>query len=198
MRYAADHKARTRARILEAAARQVRERGPEAIAVGEVMAAAGLTHGAFYAHFPSKTVLVAEAVSTMFGAERSARTRLAEALAEEDADMRAALRAFLADYLSPRHRDRPERGCPLPALAAEIARDQGAAHDAFAAGTARLTQRIEQALARIGTHDSTAQARTVMAQIVGTVALARALGRGPESDAMLHDNLEALTERLEL
>lgn len=198
MRYAAEHKSQTRARILEAAAWQVRERGPEAIAVGEVMAAAGLTHGAFYAHFPSKTALVAEAVSTMFGTDSSARTRLGEALADEDADMCAALLAFLSDYLSPRHRDRPERGCPLPALAAEMARGGGAARDSFAAGTARIAGRIEAALTRIGRADPAAEARTVVAQLVGSVALSRALGPGTESDAMLRDNFDGLVKRLGL
>ena len=198
MRYAPEHKSRSRARIVEAAALQVAGKGPEGVAVGEVMAAAGLTHGAFYAHFPSKSALVAEAVETMFTAAQPARNRLAEALADESADMRAALRAFLADYLSPRHRDGAERGCPLPALAVDMARGGGAARDRFAAGVTRITGRIEAALSRMGREGSATEARTVVAQIVGAVTLARAMGTSADSDAILSDNFDALIDRLAL
>lgn len=198
MRYAADHKSQSRQRILAAASRQLRGKGPGSIAVGQVTAEAGLTHGAFYAHFPSKKVLVAEAIESMFETAQPARGRLAEALADEHSDMRAALRAFLGDYLSPRHRDGAERGCPLPALAADMARSDGAPRERFAAGMARIITRIEAALARIGTDRPGAEASTIVAQMVGAVAVARALGAGPRSDAILRDSLAALIERYAL
>jgi TetR/AcrR family transcriptional repressor of nem operon len=67
MRYTSDHKHETRTKILNAAARVLREQGPDRLAIGEVMASVGLTHGGFYAHFPSKDALVEEALATMFG-----------------------------------------------------------------------------------------------------------------------------------
>ena len=48
---------------MKEASRQFRERGFENVSVGEVMKAAGLTHGAFYAHFGSKEELKAAAVA---------------------------------------------------------------------------------------------------------------------------------------
>ena len=198
MRYASEHKARSRERILEAAARQLRSRGPDNVGVAEVMADAGLTHGAFYAHFESKGALVAAAVETMFGTAQRAPGRLSQALADESADIRAAMRAFLEEYLSQRHRDGPERGCPLPALATDLARSGGPARDSFAAGATQVTRRVEAALARLGHDHPGAEARTVVAQMVGAVALARAMGTGPDSDAWLRENLDGLVARLSL
>jgi TetR/AcrR family transcriptional repressor of nem operon len=198
IRYDAQHKARSRELILKAAARQLRERGPGNVAVAEVMSAAGLTHGAFYAHFASKGALVAEAVETMFRDARHRTPGLADASTDDPGEARAALRAYLANYLSSGHRDRPERGCPLPALAADMARETGLARHSFSTGLTQLVGRLETALARIGREDPAAEARTVTAQIVGAVALARALGKGLEADAMLRDTLDMLVARLEL
>lgn len=191
MRYGQDHKAESRSRILDAAAQQIRAKGPEKVAVTDVMASAGLTHGGFYAHFPSKKALVAEAVDAMF-AEGQRRTN---ALADPATDIRAALRAHLTSYLSPEHRDGVERGCPLPSLAADIARGAGAAAPRFAAGLQRLTSRIEAALDRIGVPVPDAEANAVVAQMVGAVGLARAVGKGPQSDAILRDTLMNLLAR---
>ena len=54
MRYPAEQTAAKHERIVKEASRLFRERGFEDVTVGEVMKAAGLTHGAFYAHFGSK------------------------------------------------------------------------------------------------------------------------------------------------
>jgi TetR/AcrR family transcriptional repressor of nem operon len=195
MRYGLDHKAETRSRILDAAARQIRIKGPEKVAVTDVMASAGLTHGGFYAHFPSKKALVADAVDAMF-AEGQRRTKaLGDALADPATDIRAALRTHLTSYLSPEHRDGLERGCPLPSLAADIARGAGAAAPRFAAGLQRLTSRMEAALDRIGVAAPDAEANAVVAQMVGAVGLARAIGKGAQSDAILRDTLMNLLAR---
>ena len=68
MRYDANHKERTRALLLAEAAAAIRSKGPDRVAVSRIMAAAGLTHGGFYAHFPSKDDLIAQAVTCMFDA----------------------------------------------------------------------------------------------------------------------------------
>src|SRR5215470_16243318 len=63
MRYPADETAAKHERIVKEASRLFRERGFENVTVGEVMKAAGLTHGAFYAHFASKQELQEAAVA---------------------------------------------------------------------------------------------------------------------------------------
>ncbi len=62
MRYDENHKQETRARVLKVAAKALREKGPDKLGVAEVMQAAGLTHGGFYAHFPSKEAFLTESL----------------------------------------------------------------------------------------------------------------------------------------
>lgn len=198
MRYHADHKAGSKSRILKAAAQQIRARGPHKVSVAEVMSAAGLTHGAFYAHFESKDGLVAEAVSEMFTDAAERAGGLKDLYALEGDELRQALRAYLEGYLSFSHRDRPDRGCPLPTLAADIARTEGQTRLNFVAGMDRMTGRIEGALERLGRTNPEADAKATVAQMVGAVGLARSMGSGQRSDAILRDSLNAIIERLHL
>jgi TetR/AcrR family transcriptional regulator, transcriptional repressor for nem operon len=111
-----EQKERTHERILASAARLVRTRGISGARVADVMAAAGLTVGGFYAHFSSKEALVDEAL------RRSAsllRAHLFEKLDDKPKDARAEV--VLKRYLSTTHRDELERGCPFPAVISEIA-----------------------------------------------------------------------------
>ena len=62
MRYEKGHRDATRKRIIEVAAQQLRKNGVGANGVAGLMASAGLTHGGFYSHFPSKDALIKEAV----------------------------------------------------------------------------------------------------------------------------------------
>ncbi len=198
MRYGPDHKAQSRERILHAAARELRAKGPDGLGVADVMRGAGLTHGGFYAHFASKEALVAETLDSMFAEAAASSRRLDAALADSQADLRKALRGFLAGYLSPAHRDGSQPGCPLPALAGDMARGDVAARSKFERGLARTAGRIAAALTRLGIAEPEAAARAALAQLVGAVALARALGKGAESDAILHDALQALQHRFGL
>src|SRR5512146_922265 len=94
------HKARTHARILAVAARAVRERGVEGVSIAQIMQAADLTHGGFYAHFASKAALIAEIARE--GLAESRREFLAAA-AEASPD--APLREIIRRYVSRQHRD---------------------------------------------------------------------------------------------
>ena len=118
MRYPPGHKQVTRGRIVAAAGARFRSRGYAATGVDEVMHAAGLTPGGFYAHFPSKQALLTEALGLSAGAMQE--SLLAGLDAVEGAPL---LRAVVGRYLSRSHRDHAEVGCPLPSLAAEVARD---------------------------------------------------------------------------
>lgn len=189
MRYSNEHKAETRQRVLKEAAREIRAKGPGGVAVAGVMARAGLTHGGFYAHFASKDELVAEAVGTMFD-DAQKRTRNFES----DGEPRRWLRAYLDFYLSPAHRDNRERGCPLPSLSGDLAREHGAARARFGLGVDALANRIAEALRSLGYPDPDTDAAAVLAQLVGAVALARAVADPAQSDAILasaHANLIA-------
>jgi TetR/AcrR family transcriptional regulator, transcriptional repressor for nem operon len=114
MRYPAKETAARHERIVKEASRLFRERGFENVSVGEVMKAAGLTHGAFYAHFGSKQELEAAAVA--YGQRVSADR------ARGYGATKRGRRTFADRYLSVRHRDNPGDGCTMAALAQEVAR----------------------------------------------------------------------------
>ncbi|HTO99667.1 MAG TPA: helix-turn-helix domain-containing protein [Myxococcales bacterium] len=118
MRYPRDHKQQTRKRILAAASGRFRARGYAATGVDEVMSAAGLTPGGFYGHFRSKEELLREALGA---ALEQTRSGLLAGL--DGVEGPALLRAVVGRYLSRTHRDDPAGGCPVPALAAELARE---------------------------------------------------------------------------
>jgi TetR/AcrR family transcriptional repressor of nem operon len=117
MRYPAEQKAETREKILVAAARSFREHGSEMNGIGQVMKELGLTKGGFYRHFESKGDLYAAAVARAFEELGGRMVAVAEA-----APKGAELRAVIEHYLSARHLNAPGIGCPLAALASEIAR----------------------------------------------------------------------------
>lgn len=193
MRYSNEHKAETRRRVLKEAAQEIRAKGPEGVAVAGVMARAGLTHGGFYAHFESKDAMIADAIGTMFDDARERSDAI-----EQNADPRAALRAYVDFYLSPAHRDRRERGCPLPTLSGDLARSGGAQRERFGKGVEALTARLAKALGGIGVTDPHAEGSAMLAQMVGAVALARAVADPIQSDAILADARIGLIRRYRL
>src|SRR5437773_7338090 len=113
-RYGNDHKQATRRRIIAAAGRRLKRDGIEGSGIATLMADAGLTNGAFYAHFDSKEDLVATAVAEQL---REQRERFSV-----QPPGRAGLEQIVRGYLSVEHRDNPERGCPSAALLDEIGR----------------------------------------------------------------------------
>src|SRR4051812_43101418 len=98
MRYDTEHKQKTRATVVQAAAKAIRADGPDRVAVAAVMAEAGLTHGGFYAHFKSKDDLVAAAIAQMF-ADAGARLDH-ETAGREPAE---GLSSYVDFYLSKKH-----------------------------------------------------------------------------------------------
>lgn len=193
MRYSSDHKAETRERVLKEAANEIRAKGPDNVAVSGVMARAGLTHGGFYAHFPSKDALVKEAIGTMFADARARSDKI-----DADGDPRDVLRAYIDFYLSPAHRDRRDRGCPLPTLSGDFARSQPETRERFGAGVVGIATRLAAPLAKLGYADPDAEAHALLAQLVGGVALARAVGDAALSDALLADTNASIVRRYSL
>lgn len=117
VRYPAEQKAQTREKILAAAARKFREHGSERHGIGRVMKELSLTKGGFYRHFKSKGDLYGAAVARAFEEQSDRLIAVAKA-----APKGAELRTVIEHYLSAKHLDAPGNGCPLAALAPEIAR----------------------------------------------------------------------------
>jgi TetR/AcrR family transcriptional repressor of nem operon len=165
---------------LHQASELFRRGGIERVGVADITRAAGLTHGAFYGHFPSKAALAAEACQhSMYLTAELWRDRAAKARAREQDPLGALIDA----YLSPASRDAPEQGCALSALGAETSRDPDL-RSAMASGVNTLAQVLVEVLTSLhpdrdaATNDRAALA--VMSAMSGGLLLARALAADPE------------------
>lgn len=117
MRYQPGHKAEIHRKIVKDASRRIRTEGMNGAAVVTVMRDTGLSHGGFYKHFGSKNDLLLDALHEAF---REIGDTLA--VAAEQSQPGAAWKAIVKTYLSPEYCEHAERGCPLTALAPELAR----------------------------------------------------------------------------
>lgn len=188
MRYDNEHKARTRDRVLKAAAAALRAEGPDRLGVADVMNRAGLTHGGFYAHFKSKDDLLTEAVGAMF------KDRYDLYFADaETVEPRAGLQRFVDNYLSIRHRDARDTGCPIPILAGELHRLPEAARERFDRSVHRLTDGIVTLLERAAIATPRRRAVSAVAEMVGAIAVARTLADATEAQELL-DTAKASVE----
>lgn len=189
MRQSKEAAARTRQRIVETAARAYRRQGLAGIGLADVMKEAGLTHGGFYKHFASKDAMVAEAIAhALAETGRSLQAAVAKAPPGE------GLKALVAAYLTPVHRDRPEHGCALAALAAEAGRGDEAVRQALADGFRQLAGLVAAQLPPEGSDAKARQAagEALASALVGTLMLARAMPDRAASDALLQRAAEAL------
>ena len=189
MRYSKDHKQATRQRILEAAGRRFKQDGIDGAGLATVMSDAGLTNGAFYAHFSSKEDLVANVLAEQLRAQR-------QSLDAEPSD-RAGLEAFVRSYLSPEHRNQFADGCPSAALLDEIARRPADTRDVF---TEEVMGVVDDIAARINPNDVEAgrvDALTVFGLMVGTLQLARTLTDPQLSDRLLDRGVETSLKLLD-
>ncbi len=169
-----DKKAKTRERILDAARSALIQHGPADPSVNQVMGAAGLTVGGFYAHFDSKDALMLEAFSQLLGERRALLSQVDPAL---DGPARRALVA--AFYLSRKHRDAKVDACPLPTSLSEMTHLPDTFREV-------LAEHIELMTAQLV--DSPEEADKFLADLalmVGGLALARALGTSDLSDRVL-------------
>jgi len=191
MRYDEAHKGETRRRVVKAAAGAVRARGPDRVGVAEVMAEAGLTHGGFYAHFPSKDALLGAAVGEAFEQSRRALGRIGQGAANAE-----RLGALVDNYVSAQHRDFPAHGCPIALLASDIPRQAEPARRAFDAGVRTLIAQLTEWL-EIGPPETReALAGSLVAEMSGAVALSRAVSDPALSDRLLAESRLRLKQRM--
>jgi TetR/AcrR family transcriptional repressor of nem operon len=163
MPWSAQHSAETRERILAAAAAAFRSRGVDGTSVADVMSAAGLTHGGFYAHFDSKEDLLVEALQ---------HTRRQN---NERFENFESIGAIVDSYLSRSHMAHPEHGCSIPSIGPEIARGSAKARHRLAGGIRARIARLRQLLpSRVRDAERERTAMAAFACMVGGLVLARA------------------------
>ena len=180
-RYGTAHKEATRRRIVEAAGRRLKRDGIDGSGIATLMADAGLTNGAFYAHFASKDDLVASVVEEELRQQAVWVDRLPPS--------RAGIEQLVRAYLSPDHRDHPDDGCPSAALLDEIGRSDVVTKRAYTDGTRAI---VDQIAARLAPDDpAVAQgcALSLFTMIIGTLQLSRAVADRELSDELLEQGL---------
>jgi TetR/AcrR family transcriptional repressor of nem operon len=182
VRYGKEHKQATRRRILETAGRRLKRNGIDGSGIATLMADAGLTNGAFYAHFASKEDLVATAVADQL--------REQSASVSAQAPGRAGLEQIVRRYLSVQHRDNPDDGCPSAALLDEIGRCAHATKQAYTDGLLVVIDDIAARLAPDDPQSARVKTLSVFAMMVGTLQLSRALADRQLADEVLEQGIQ--------
>jgi TetR/AcrR family transcriptional regulator, transcriptional repressor for nem operon len=198
-RISKQEKEQNRRRIVDSASRRFRVKGVDGTGLEEVMREAGMTHGGFYNHFGSKDALAVEVYRDAFAAPHA---KVARAVAGAPGDAESSLQQVIDDYLSPRHRDAPDGGCPSAALATDAVRHgddvQGAYRDGlngYLDGFTAGLLRDAAARGKIVAPDAVRrQAITLLAEIVGALTLSRAVLRA--DPGLSEEILQAARDRV--
>ncbi|WP_213766246.1 TetR/AcrR family transcriptional regulator [Caballeronia sp. dw_19] len=176
MGYSQAQKAESRQRVLDTAARQIREHGLEALGVADCMRSAGLTHGAFYGHFSSRDALI---IAALEQAMTRGQTRVMSRAADAAKHSKTPFAAIVDAYLHPAHADNPGTGCALCALAGDTVHATADVKALYTTHLRRLADQLTQAAGGgDGSGDETgseALGLGVAATIVGAITLARAV-----------------------
>jgi TetR/AcrR family transcriptional repressor of nem operon len=188
LRYAKDHKQATRKRILEAAGRRLKKDGIDGAGVAAVMTDAGLTNGAFYAHFKSKEDLVANVLADQLRAQCQSLDALPPG--------KAGLEMLVRLYLSPEHRKEYADGCPSAALLDEVVRRPSATKEAFTGEAMGIVDEIASRFDPTDVEGARPDALALYGLLIGTLQLARALTDRDLSDEVLSAGVDAALKLL--
>lgn len=184
MRYSDSRKEDTRQLLLEKGAALLKQSGFAATGVDRLMQAAGLSGGALYAHYPSKTALLVAIVE----AEMQKSVALLTSVGDEP--VATALARCLDRYLTLEHVRQPERGCILPALAAELGRAGPEVKQVLDSHKAVFLDYWGQKLG------DRAAAHVLLDQCVGAILMARMTADEAEQAAIIEASKRVLKERL--
>lgn len=171
-------KAQSRERILAVAARQIRVSGMASVSIADLMKEAGLTHGAFYAHFASRDALLAAALErALDDGARNASRAYGSAMGD------GGITEVVDAYLTPAHRDAPHRGCAVPALAAETGRADAALKDIMRGSFESYVDNLATRLG--GGAEAREKSLAAWSTMVGAILLARLADDKPLGDEIL-------------
>lgn len=183
MRYEKGRKDKTRRHIIEVASRCFRRDGVSASGLAGIMAEAGLTNGAFYAHFESKEVLLEEALVNALS-ERRARL-------EQDSPAGCGIEGVIRRYLNTDHLANSEQGCPSAALLPEIGRRPERTRKAYEDGLLPYISALAGHLPDPGSKATNRRAMAIFSSMVGTLQVARAVADAALAEDILEGGVEA-------
>jgi TetR/AcrR family transcriptional repressor of nem operon len=187
MRYPPEHKAEVHQKIVKDASRRVRAEGLSGAAVAAVMRDTGLTHGGFYKHFGSKDELVMESLRDAFRDIGDKLVHVAEQSRSE-----AAWKAIVKSYLSLEYCDHAERGCPLPALAPEMARVDETMRSQVFAELVNYRDRMLPFMPGRRTADKERAFFVIFSMMIGAVEIARMMPDRAAQEKVLASTREFL------
>ena len=170
MRYDRDHKTRIHRRIVNNASRQLRAKGLNGPAVTTLMKASGLTHGGFYRHFGSRDDLVIEAIEESL---QELRDRLITAAKEVEPG--EGWKAMVRSYLSLERCDHPDDGCPIAALAPDIARTRSAVKQRSSAAILKFRQELLPCMPGKDAGERATNFLAILSSMVGAIVIARTM-----------------------
>ncbi|MBU2712987.1 TetR/AcrR family transcriptional regulator [Zooshikella harenae] len=174
-----EHKPQVRDQILESAAQLFMNRGFDNVSIDEVMQNAGLTRGAFYAHFKSKSELYAEAIRD---------AALKSIHAQEDAP---PVSERIAKYLSLEHRKGESMACPLAFLVSDVSQQNNTVRDVYTKVFKGFVKKLTESSKE---HISDQEALKSAVLMVGGMAVARALN----DDTLAEQLLTACQQAIDL
>jgi AcrR family transcriptional regulator len=183
MRYPSDQKAKAKEAILQAGARALRTNGFNGIGVDGLAASAGVTSGAFYSNFSNKEALLEEVIETCLGEP------FIDSESGSLAERQEHLKEWLAMYISADHRADPASGCVMPTLSADVARSNPKIRAAYKRKMLALVRKMSNVLDVTGP-DREKRAWSIVAMMVGAVAISRAMADGEEADQALDSALQ--------
>jgi len=170
MRYDPEHKTRTHKKIVRNASRQLRAKGMNGSAVATLMKASGLTHGGFYRHFGDRDDLVVEAIEASL--EELGDRLIAAAESAQPGD---GWKAMVRTYLTLERCDHLDDGCPIAALAPDIARARPAVKRRSSAAILKFRERILPFMPGKNTAEKASNFLAIITSMVGAIALARTM-----------------------
>jgi TetR/AcrR family transcriptional repressor of nem operon len=174
-------------RIVEVASRAIRRSGYSGTGVADIMKEAGLTHGAFYAHFDSREAMLAEAADRAGAAANAAAADIVAAVPRGQ-----SLQALLQAYLSQEHVRGVENGCPVSALGSEMPRQSPEVRRAATLRIKEMVDLVARQMPDWGQPCAHERALATVAAMVGTLVLARAVDEPALSDAFCAATLKSL------
>lgn len=160
----------THQRIVSVAARAIRRSGYDGTGVSDIMKEAGLTHGAFYAHFASREAMLAEAADRAFSEAAAAMEDVTAGVAPDK-----ALACLLAAYLSTAHQQQVDTGCPLAALGCETSRQTPEVRHVATGHVKKMIDQVTCLAPGQEQAESRKRALVTVATMVGALLIARAV-----------------------
>ena len=189
MRYDAEHKSNTHRRIVKGASRQLRKKGLNGPTVATLMKASGLTVGGFYKHFSSRDDLVVEAI------EESLRELTQTMIdAAEESGSRAPWKSMIETYLSLERCDGPDLGCPIAALAPDIARTPSAMKQRISRAILKFRGDLIPFMPGRTAEEKSSNFLMIITAMVGAIALARTMPELAVRQAILDTVRDRLLE----